>query len=69
MIRRIREWLIFKFLPVWAKESVYKENEELKEKIAELRGQVRALNSYIDGLETGIRLQRRVVVNNKVGDK
>lgn len=65
-MKRIKEWLINKFLPAWAKDSLYKENQALKEKNAELRSEIQRLNAYIDGLETGMRAQRRVIINNEV---
>lgn len=60
---------MLRFLPAWAKESVYEENRTLKEKIDALQARVNEREAYIDGLETGIRAQRRVVINNKVSDK
>lgn len=68
-MHRFKDWLMLRFLPAWAKERVYKENRELKEKVAALQGRIERLNAYIDGLETGIRAQRRVVINNEVKDK
>lgn len=68
-MRRFRNWLMLKFLPAWAKESVYKENSELRKKLDALQRRIEHLNAYIDGLETGIRAQRRVIVKNEVKDK
>ena len=39
-----------------------KENEELRRTAVELRQQIGELNSYIDGLEAGIKAQRRIIV-------
>ena len=59
----MKKWLLEQFLPMWAKETIlrdYKiaqlENEELRKKVAELE-------SYIAGLQTGIKSLRRVVIN------
>lgn len=68
-MRRFKDWLMLRFLPAWAKEHIYKDNRQLKEKIAALERRIEQLNAYIDGLETGIRAQRRVVINNEVKDK
>lgn len=63
MIKRFRKWLIERFLPTWAKESVLKENEQLKAKLDEQALEIERLNAYIDGLENGVRWQRRIVIN------
>lgn len=62
-MRRFRKWLIEVFLPTWAKESVVKENEALRERNRELNEEINRLNAYIDGLEAGIRAQRRIIIN------
>ena len=69
MIRRIRQWLIDRFLPVWAKESVVKENERLRQRLAEKETEIKRLKAYIEGLETGIRSQRKIVINNRSAGK
>ena len=69
MIRRIRQWLIDRFLPVWAKESVVKENERLRQRLAEKETEIERLKAYIEGLETGIRSHRKIVINNRSAGK
>lgn len=63
MMKKIKNWFFNRFLPMWAKETIlrdYKniqlENEELHKKVAELE-------SYIAGLQAGIKSLRRVVIN------
>lgn len=63
MMKRIKHWLYSCFLPVWAKEQLLRENEQLRQKIKEQENRIRELNSYIAGLEAGIRNQRRIVIN------
>lgn len=65
-MKRFRQWLICTFLPAWAKDSVYRENEELKAEIARLKNRLAEQGSYIEGLERGMRAQRRIVINNEV---
>lgn len=62
-MRRFRKWLIEVFLPTWAKESVVKENDALREQNRKLSDEINRLNAYIDGLEAGIRAQRRIIIN------
>lgn len=63
MIRKVKHWLINKILPIWAREELLKENERLREKNRELQIQITELNAYIEGLEAGIKAQRRIVIN------
>jgi cell division protein FtsB len=64
MIRKIKRWLIERILPVWAREELMAEIERLKESNRQLTAERDRLNAYIEGLETGIRAQRRIVINN-----
>lgn len=59
-MNKIKDWFLIQFLPVWAKETVYKENEKLKSRNAELQREITRLNAYIDGLEYGVK--RRIVI-------
>lgn len=62
-MRKFKKWLISEFLPAWAKDSLCRENERLKLEIAQLRASIAERDAYIDGLEHGIRAQRRIVIN------
>ena len=68
-MKRLKTWLIKEFLPADAKDALIKEvkllvaeNEELKHKVAER-------DAYIEGLERGIRNQRRIIINTTTGGK
>lgn len=63
-MKKFRDWIILKFLPAWAKESVYKENQVLREKLERQRQEIERLNAYAAGLEFALR--RRVVIKNEV---
>lgn len=65
-MRRFRTWLYERFLPAWAKDSVYRENKLLRAKLDERAQEIRELNAYIDGLETALRSMRRIVIRNGV---
>lgn len=64
MIRKIKQWLYDRFLPMWAKETVLAENRQLRKEIKELEQKNRELEAYINGLNAGIRSLRRIVINN-----
>lgn len=65
-MRKFKTWLMERFLPAWAKESVFRENAALRDKLAKREQEIRELNAYIDGLETALRSMRRIVVQNEV---
>ena len=65
-MRRFRKWLLEKFLPAWAKDSVYAENKRLLAQLERQAQDMRELNAYIDGLETALCSMRRIVINNEV---
>ncbi len=66
-MRRFRIWLYAHFLPAWAKDSVYRENAALREKIGEQEQEIRRLHAYIDGLETALHAMRRIVIHTGGG--
>ena len=65
-MRRFKIWLLERFLPAWAKDTVYQENKALREELERKRQEIKMLSAYIDGLETGLRSTRRVVIQNGV---
>ena len=62
-MKKIRSWIIDKFLPAWAKDSVLEENRRLQSEIVRLQATIAERDAYIDGLERGIRSQRRIIIN------
>ena len=62
MCFRFKRWLAG-FLPAWAREELLGEIARLTTETEQLRGQLRERNAYINGLEAGIRAQRRIVIN------
>lgn len=59
----MKKWLLERFLPMWAKETVLSDNRSLKRQNRKLRQENEQLLSYIRGLETGIRAVKRITVN------
>ena len=65
-MRKLKIWLLERFLPAWAKDGVYQENKRLLAQLERQKQEIRELNAYIDGLEAGLRVLRRVTIRNEV---
>ena len=52
------KWLTENFLPMWAKETVLRDNRNLKDENAQLRQKLDELESYIRGIHLGLRGRR-----------
>lgn len=63
-MKKFKTWLLERFLPAWAKDSVYRENKALRAEIDKRDRMIRELNAYIDGLEASLRSKFRVVIQN-----
>ena len=53
---------------MWAKETVLKENRDLKKKIESLNHEIEKQKAYIDGLEAGVRFSKKTIINNRGGN-
>ena len=62
-MNRLKRWLLERYFPAEAKETIARLRREIMQKDAEIA----SLNAYIDGLEFGMRAQRRIVINNSKG--
>lgn len=63
----MRKWFLERFLPAWAKDSIYKENAQLRARIASLEAEKRELEAYIDGVGDTMRVLRRGIhINNTI---
>lgn len=60
----MKKWLIDRFLPMWAKETVLADNRRLKRQIRLLEQENKEMKAYIQGMETGIRAGKRIQVYN-----
>lgn len=67
-MKKIKKWFVARFLPAWAKETLLKEYENLFRENAVLKARLKEQDAYIDGLETGIKSQRRIIINNNTGE-
>ena len=55
----MKYWLQENFLPMWAKETVLRDNRLLKRQLRQLRQENKELLAYIRGLELGLKTVRR----------
>ena len=55
----MRKWLTENFLPLWAKESVLRDNRNLRAENEMLRQKVKELETYIQGIHLGLRGRRK----------
>ena len=62
-MRKLKKWLIERYFPAEAKETIARLEMEIIGKNAEIAN----LHAYIDGLESGMRAQRHIVINNSKG--
>ena len=51
----MKNYLVNKFLPMWAKETVLRENRLLRQENQVLSQKVERLEAYARGLKTGLR--------------
>ena len=62
-MKKLKKWLIDTFLPAWAKVELLEELRKKDKLIHELEDENEQLRAYIDGLQWGVRSQRRIIVN------
>lgn len=63
MWRRIKHWIINKFLPAWCREECLNEIEHLRTKVNNQAAEISRLNAYIEGMQDALRRQPRITVN------
>ena len=62
LARWLRGWV-----PEWARRQLEEENRRLRQKIARLQRENDRLNTYLDGLEAGLRAARSL--GRKAGEE
>lgn len=63
ILKRIKQWFLNRFLPMWAKETVLADNKRLQQENAELRHELEQKTAYINGMVAGMKSLRRIVIN------
>ena len=61
-MKKLRHWLIRKFLPAWCREELLAENRNLQALADSQAQEIRRLKAYIDGMQTALRLGKRVTI-------
>ena len=64
----MKKWLQNHFLPMWAKQTLLWERNQLERENLALRQEIDRLEAYIDGVKTGIRAGKRVNIINRGGE-
>lgn len=64
----MKKWLIDRFLPMWAKETVLAENRHLRQENRRLQDNLRQQEAYIQGVQAGLRAVKRISIYNQGGD-
>lgn len=62
-MKKLREYLINRFLPAWCREELLEENKKLRQKVERQAADIDRLNAYIDGVTDALRRQPRIIVN------
>lgn len=68
-MKKIKNWFLNRFLPMWAKETVLEDNRRLQLEVDRLNRKLETQEAYIDGLVAGMKSQRRIVINTTEGKK
>lgn len=66
-MNKFKRWLCTNFLPDYCRVEMQSENKRLVDLTQRQKQEIDRLNAYINGLESGIRSQRRIVIRNEVG--
>ena len=64
-MKRLKRWLVDRYLPAYAREVLLEENERLRKDLEDARGELRELQNYAAGIEYALRhLPATTVYNN-----
>ncbi len=63
LLTRIKDWFLNRFLPMWAKQTVFAENRNLRLEVIKLQEELERKNAYINGMVAGMKSQRRIIIN------
>ena len=63
----MKKWLIDRYLPIWAKETVLSDNRELRKENEKLKQQLREREAYVMGIHNGLRAGKKIAIYNRGG--
>jgi len=64
----MKHWLLNRFLPMWAKETLLQDNKRLERELQALQQKNRELEAYIQGMQNGLRANKRISIVNHGGE-
>ena len=64
----MKKWLFNHFLPLWAKETVLRQNRQLEQENAALQKKIDELEAYIAGMQMGLRAVKRISIVSRGGE-
>lgn len=64
----MKYWLLDRFLPMWAKETVLRDNRLLERENRQLQQKIDELEAYVAGVQTGLRAVKRIRIVNGRGE-
>lgn len=64
----MKKWLQNRFLPMWAKQTLLWEKQQLERENLALRQELDRLEAYVEGVKTGLRAAKRVNIINRGGE-
>lgn len=54
----MKKWFLERFLPMWAKQTVFRDNRRLTRELRQLQQENEVLRSYIRGVHKGLRYRQ-----------
>ena len=60
----MKAWLYERFLPMWAKETLWRDYRALRRENARLRRQILQKEAYIKGIHRGLRISGQLTVDS-----
>lgn len=63
MWKRIKNWIINKFLPSWCRQECLDEIRHLREENETQAAEIKRLRAYINGMQDALKRQPRIIVN------
>ena len=64
----MKHWLLNRFLPIWAKETLLQDNKRLERELQAVQQKNRELEAYIQGMQAGLRANKRISIVNHGGE-